>query len=193
MTRPIGWIDMLDDLINSNKTYEDVNKALKKQFGDENGTLSGVDYRKRKAELVGGAGVDEGLEGLRERKQVKKEPKPKPNWSKQKQTVADSSKLASIINMGIYQGAFPFCANKELKQEHIQEINPGGAVVATLNYYFPEAKLEHPLVTLGIRVVILYIKFKSVCSKVKETKDKTLSFGASKDGLKPGMKTERRG
>ena len=187
-----GWKEMLDDLINSNKTYEDVNASLKKQFGDEDGTLSGADYRMRKAQLVGGARVDEKLDGLRERKQVKKA-KPRPNWTKQKQTAADTTKLAQIINMGIFQGMMPFCKNQQLKEEHVQEINPGGAIVANINYYFPESKLEHPLVMLGIRAVILYIKFKSVCGKIKEVKDGVLPFGKNKDGIKPGMKTERRG
>lgn len=191
MTKPIGWDNMLDDLINANKNYEDTNAALKKQFGDE-GTLSGVAYRGRKAKLTGGAEVDEKIEGLRERKQVKKE-KPKPAWTKQKQSAADSSKLAQIINMGIYQGIFPFCANKELAESDVQEINPGGAVVANISYYFPESKLEHPLIMLGIRAVILYVKFKAVCGKINKTTGKVLSFGKNEEGLKPGVKTEKRG
>ena len=190
-TRPEGWEEMLEDLINSNKTYEDVNAALKKLFGDEAGALSGATYRERKAKLVGGAEVDEKIAGLRGRKQVKPQ-KAKPAWTKQKQTAADTSKLAQIINMGIYQGMMPMCANRELKEEHVQEINPGGAIVANISYFFPESKLEHPLIMLGIRLVILYIKFKSVCSRIEKTTKTVLPFGSSKDGLKPGLKTERR-
>lgn len=189
--KPIGWDKMLDDLINSNKNYEDANAMLKEQFGDE-GTLSGAAYRERKTKLTGGAEVDEKIENLRERKQVKKE-KVKPVWSKQKQSAADNSKLAQIINMGIYQGIFPFCANKELAESDVQEINPGGAVVANISYYFPESKLEHPLIMLGIRVVILYVKFKAVCGKIEKTTGKILTLGKSNEGLKSGAKTERRG
>lgn len=96
--------------------------------------------------------------------------------------------------MGVYQGMLPFCANKELKEGDVQEINPGGAVIAIITYYFPESKLEHPLVMLGIRVVILYIKFKSVCGKLQQVKDKVAHMGKSSslDGLKPGMKTDIR-
>ena len=189
--RPAGWEEMLNDLINSNKNYEDTNEQLKKQFGNE-GTLSGVTYRERKAKLIGGMKVDKEIEDLGNRKNLKKEKKARPVWSKQKQTASDSSKLAQIINMGIYQGIIPFCTNKELKEEHVQEINPGGAVVANISYFFPESKLEHPLIMLGIRVVILYIKFKAVCGRIEKIKGTVLNLGKSGEGLKPGLKTERR-
>ena len=93
--------------------------------------------------------------------------------------------------MGLYQGILPFCENRELTEAHVQEINPGGAIVANISYYFPESKLEHPLVMLGIRVVILYIKFKSVCGKIQRVREVS-SVGGGKGGLKPGMKTETR-
>jgi hypothetical protein len=189
--KPEGWDDLLDDLIRAKFNYEDTNKGLKKKFGDM-GVVSGVDYQEHKTKIDGGAEVDEKIDEIGTRKHVKK-PKPKPAWSKQKQSAADGSKLAQIINMGIYQGMLPFCANKELKEEHVQEINPGGAIVGNINYFFPETKLEHPLVMLGIRVVILYIKFKSVCGKVQrivQAKNKEPQGAAG--GLKPGMKTEIR-
>jgi len=90
--------------------------------------------------------------------------------------------------MGIYQGMMPFCESKQLREEHVQEINPGGAIVANINYYFPETKLDHPLVLLGVRMVILYVKFKSVCSnlRLKQPSEQ------QQQGLKPGMQTDRR-
>ena len=191
--KPEGWIETLDDLIRANFNYEDTNIALKKKFGDK-GTLGGPDYRSRKSELLGGEKVDEKIDELGERKRIKK-PKPSPPWSKQKQTVADGSTLAKVINVGVYQGMLPFCENHELKEEHVQEINPGGAIVANITYFFPESKLEHPLVMLGIRVVILYIKFKSVCSKVHEkvnSKGEYPPITKPGQGLKPGMKTDMR-
>ena len=191
--KPEGWIETLDDLIRANFNYEDTNLALKKKFGDK-GTLGGPDYRSRKSELLGGEKVDEKIDELGGRKRIKKE-KPPPSWSKQKQTVADGSTLAKVINVGVYQGMLPFCENHELKEEHVQEINPGGAIVANITYFFPESKLEHPLVMLGIRVVILYIKFKSVCSKVHEKvnlKGEYPPITKPGQGLKPGMKTDMR-
>jgi hypothetical protein len=189
--KPEGWEETLDDLIRAKFSYEDANNALKKKYGDE-GTLGGDIYREHKTKLFGGDKVDEKLDNLGTQKRIKK-PKLKPPWTKQKQSAADSSKLAQIINMGFYQGMLPFCANHELKEEHVQEINPGGAIIANITYYFPESKLEHPLVMLGIRVIILYIKFKSVCGRIQKTVGRENSeSGSATGGLKPGMKTERR-
>ena len=70
-------------------------------------------------------------------------------------------------------------------------MNPGGAVVATISFYFPEQKMDHPLVILGIRIVIMYVKFKSVCSRAQKAVGDISHVGAGK-GLKPGMKTDVR-
>jgi hypothetical protein len=91
----------------------------------------------------------------------------------------------------------PFCATQNLKEEDVQEINPGGAIVANVNYYLPDTKLEHPLVMLGVRIVILYLKFKSVCTEIKDlgAKGNIAHLGKSAgapQGLKPGMKTDVR-
>lgn len=196
MEKPDGWNDTLDDLIRANFTYGDANIALKKKYGDDEGTLSGATYRERKSVLLGGDKVDEKIDDLGGKKRAAK-PKKNPLWTKQKQTQADNSQLAHIINMGLYQGMLPMCANHELKEEDVQEVNPGGAVVANISYYFPESKLEHPLVMLAIRIVIMYIKFKSVCGRIEKGVKGvplTLSGGSKADGggLKPGMQTEKR-
>lgn len=183
-----GWNDTVDDLIRAKFDYENCNAGLKKKYGDE-GAIGGSEYRERKAKIDGGAKTDEKLKEVGERKRVKT-PKPKaaPVWDKKKQVAADSSKLAEIINMGLYQGIKPFCATQQLEQEHVQEVNPGGAVVATINYYFPATNLDHPLVTLGMRVVILYIKFKAVCGKLQKGKDPAVQ-GTPMSGIKSGIKT----
>jgi hypothetical protein len=189
VTRPEGWSETVDDLIRAKFNYDNTNTGLKKKYGDA-GAIGGDEYRKRKTLLTGGDKVDEKLDDLGTRKQASKK-KTLPAWSSGKQKAADGSKLAQIVNMGIFQGMMPFCENHELKEEHVQEINPGGAIVANINYYFPEQKLDHPLVLLGIRVVILYIKFKSVCGSIKKGKGPQQSM-APQMGLKPGMKTEMR-
>lgn len=189
--RPPEWEDTVNDLIRANFDYQSTNMALKKQFGTTAGAIGGDEYREHKDKLSGGAEVDEKIDELSERKRVKKTKKP-PVWNKQKQTQADNSKLAQIINMGVYQGMIPFCTNQELKEEHVQDINPGGAIVANISYFFPESKLEHPLVMLGIRVVILYIKFKSVCGRIQKTKDNVIHTGKGGTGLKPNMQTDQR-
>lgn len=190
--KPEGWEQALDDAIIKGKNYENTNISLKELYG-EDGVVGGSTYRTHKLKLTGGDEVDEKLDELGKRREVKpqKQAKPKAAWTKKKQTDADGTTLAKIINMGVFQGMLPMCANKELTEEDVQEINPGGAVVANISYFFPESKLEHPLVLLGIRVVILYLKFKSVCGKIKKVKGETTHVG-SKDGLKPGLKTEIR-
>ena len=186
---PEGYEETLKDLILAKFNYENANAALKKRYGDIEGALDGTLYRETKEKLTGGDKVDEKLDdlGLGAQKQTKSK-KQQTLWSVGKQKAADASKLAQIVNMGIYQGMMPFCENRELQEADVQEINPGGALVANINYYFPEQKLDHPLVLLGIRVVILYIKFKSVCSRLIDQKQ----AGPIQKGLKPGMKTDIR-
>ena len=186
--RPEGWEETLNDLIRAKFNYENTNIALKKKYGDA-GAVGGDTYRQCKAKLTGGDRVDEKLDELGSSKRVKSK-KPLPAWSSAKQKAADGSKLAQIVNMGIYQGAMPFCETKQLQEEHIQEINPGGAIVASINYYLPDTKLDHPLVLLGIRLVILYVKFKSVCSNIKPAKESPQR--GMQQGLKPGMQTDMR-
>jgi hypothetical protein len=187
--KPKGWAETVNDLIRANFDYQSTNLALKKKFGDV-GAIGGDIYRQFKDKITGGDKVDEKIDDLGARKQASKK-KPLPAWSSGKQKAADGSKLAQIVNMGIFQGMLPFCENKELKEEHVQEINPGGAIVANINYYFPEQKLDHPLVLLGIRVVILYIKFKSVCGGIRKGKAPQQPTGQQM-GLKPGLKTDMR-
>jgi hypothetical protein len=186
--KPKGWAETVNDLIRANFDYQSTNLALKKKFG-EAGAIGGDIYRQFKDKITGGAKVDEKIDDLGARKRPAKK-KTLPAWSSGKQKAADGSKLAQIVNMGIYQGMMPFCENHELKEEHVQEINPGGAIVANINYYFPEQKLDHPLVLLGIRVVILYIKFKSICGGIK--KGKAPQQMGQQMGLKAGLKTEMR-
>ena len=188
--KPDKWLETLDDLIRANFSYEESNKALKEKFGDK-GTLGGPDYRTRKNELLGGEKVDEKIDELGKQKRAKPKKPPAPAWTKGKQQAADTSQLAKIINMVVYQGMMPMCENQELGEEDVQEVNPGGAVVATISYYFPGQQMDHPLVILGIRFVILYVKFKSVCSRVQKSVADVTHIGSSK-GMKPDMKTEMR-
>jgi len=190
--KPEGFEETLADLIRAKFNYENANAALKKKFGEARGALDGSLYREMKSKLTGGNKVDEKLNdlGTKARKQVKPK-KIQPEWTTGKQKAADNSQLARIINMGLYQGMMPMCANQELQEQDIQEVNPGGAVVATISFYFPEQKMDHPLVILGIRIVIMYVKFKSICSRAQKAVGDVTHVGAGK-GLKPEMKTEVR-
>jgi hypothetical protein len=79
---------------------------------------------------------------------------------------ADNSQIAKVLNHLIF-GLTP-CKNKQLSEEDIQEINPAGAVVASVMVVAPDIPLNHPFLILGIRLVTLYIKVRTVCNKVSE-------------------------
>jgi hypothetical protein len=116
--------------------------------------------------------VDEALgksaERRAEREDKKKTQQRKAHWSPQKQKSADDSKLAELINTGIYHGVFPFCKSQELKVEDVKEINLGGAVVGSVLYFFPDINLDHPLIVLTTRGILFYIRFRTICSQIRE-------------------------
>ena len=108
-------------------------------------------------------------------------------WSKQKQTAADTSQLAKVINKGLFAGLIPLCKNKELTEKDVQDVNLGGAIVGTVSYLVPGVNLDHPLIVLATRGIILYLKFKSICTKIEEMKGK---IEDALTGIKPGLKKE---
>ena len=130
--------------------------------------------------------IDEGLAlaGQKREKREKKQAKKLIDWNPQKQKKADESKLAELINQGIF-AAVP-CPKKGLKFEDVQKINVGGSVIATVQYYFPDFNLDHPLVVLTTRVILLVIKVKQLCymiqKKVEEIND---NLNDKLSGIKP--------
>jgi hypothetical protein len=185
--KPEGWEDSLKDMINSGKNWKLCNKELKELYGEE-GALGGSTFRRHKKDLTGGKDVDNDLEALAELKKGEKPEKPpRPAWTKQKQSAADTSKLAQIINKGMYAGLMPFCANKNLQEKDVQEINLGGAVVGTVQYLVPGVNLDHPLVLLATRGIILYLKFKAICGKIEQIK---AHIDESIGGIKQGWTKE---
>jgi hypothetical protein len=181
--KPESWDTALDNKINEGKNFKVTNAELKQEFGEE-GTVGGSTYRKHRDKLTGGPDVDNKLgeigEAVKEKSQ--KKAAPRPAWTKQKQTAADTSKLAQIINKGMYHGLMPFCKNKALTEEEVQAVNFGGAVVGTVGYFFPGVNMEHPLILLATRGIILYLKFKAICSKIVEIKDKLTNIGGEQVG-----------
>lgn len=180
--KPEGWETSLKDCINEGKNFKVTNAELVKKYGPE-GAVGGSTYRKHRDKLTGGPDVDNKLGAIGEA--TKEEPKakaPRPAWNKTKQTAADTSKLATLINKGMYAGLMPLCKNKKLQENDVLDINLGGAVVGTVQYFIPNVNLEHPLILLATRGIILYLKFKSVCNKVAEIKDKITSIGGDQAG-----------
>jgi hypothetical protein len=182
--KPEGWEDVLKDYINEGKNFKTANADLIALFGEGHG-VGGSTYRKYRKEMTGGPDVDSKLGEIKEvldKEKPQKKTPPRPAWTKQKQNAADTSKLALIINKGMYHGLFPFCTNKALTEEDVQEVNLGGAVVGTVGYFFPDINMEHPLILLATRGIILYLKFKAICSKIVEIKDKLSHIGGEQVG-----------
>ena len=187
--KPDGWEDALKDMVVSGKGFKVCNEELKELFGDEGGVAPST-FKRHKKNAMGAAETEERLSEIGERVKGEKPEKTKPQrpaWTKQKQTAADTSKLAVIINKGLFAGLMPICKNKALTEKEVQDVNLGGAIVGTVQYMVPGVNLEHPLVLLATRGIILYLKFKAICSKVEEMKGK---IEDALTGLKPGIKTE---
>ena len=192
--KPEGWEKDLKDLIAQGKNHKESETALKATYGDEEGKVGASTYQRHKKALTGGPEIDGKLKDIKDIRADEKPSKPpRPAWTKQKQSAADTSKLAHLINKGMYSGLMPFCKNKALKEEDVQDINLGGAVVGAVQYYVPELNLEHPIVMLLTRGIMLYLKFKQICNRVGEIVEKIKHIGADgvKGGVKPGFADEK--
>ena len=82
------------------------------------------------------------------------------------QTDADTSQVAKLVNHLIF-GMIP-CKNRKLTEEEVQQINPGGGIIASVMIVAPNLPLNHPFLILGIRLVTLYLRVKMVCNVVTE-------------------------
>lgn len=149
--------------IKSGKDYSQTKEMLEKE-GIEYPALKNSFYV-WKQQIFPTQKVDEGLakagEKRKERETNHEKTRKRVDWTSQKQKKADESKLAELINRGVFS-VIP-CPSKRLTPEEVQKINVGGSVVASLQYYFPDFNLDHPLVVLTVRIILLVIKVKSIC------------------------------
>ena len=121
-----------------------------------------------------------------EREVEKKKVQRRAKWSTQKQKAADESPLAKLINKGVFHATLPFCKTRALKEEDVQDINVGGAAVANILYFFPDVNLDHPAIVLTTRIILFYIKFKAICSAMKQKMDELKAKVVGGDsGIKP--------
>lgn len=89
-------------------------------------------------------------------------------WSNADQNTSDKSPLAKIINQAVYMFMYPACKNKKLTQKDIDEVNLGGALVGLLMYLIPNFSPNNPIVLFPVKIIMLFIKFKHICSVVTE-------------------------
>jgi len=169
----------MKELITEGVKYKEANETIKEEFGEG---VAGSSYSKMKSKLFPEEQVTGALEKSSEKREKKKEKKDTPKKTssdfKAEQEKADDSKMAGILNKGFFFG-IP-CPNKELKQEDIDEINPGGAIVGVMQYYVPQFDVNHPVVVLLLRSVLLLVKVKRVCYTVKEKVGEAIHGGEQK-------------
>jgi len=190
-----GWYNMkaknkerVLQLIREGKNYSETNKELQEKESD---SIAGSTYYRLKESVFPKEKMDKALEGAREkrveREQKEHKDKRKVLWNSKKQKEADESNLAKLINKGVYHGVFPFCKSGQLKEENVQDVNLGGAVVANILYFFPDVNLDNPLIVLATRGILFYLKFKQICSSIREKAEdiKAAVMGGS-SGIKPG-------
>lgn len=164
--KPAGFSVRVRELIAEKKPYAEANEILKKEYDGVG--LAGSSYYKATQKMF----PEEEVTGAVEKHKLKKEKAARGRPPKEKvdfagaQKKADESKLAKILNQGIFLGV-P-CPNNQLKQEDIDEVNPGGAIVGVLQYYVPQFNPEHPVVVIVLRMVLLVVKIKNVCWSVKK-------------------------
>jgi hypothetical protein len=190
--KPDGWEQGLKDKIAEGKNWKLCDKELRELYGEE-GKVASPTFQRHKKALTGGKEVDNDLKALGDIKRGEKPEKKKaqrPPWNKGKQNAADSSKLAILINKGMYSGLYPFCPNKKLTEADVQDINLGGAVVGTVQYMLPDVNLEHPIILLATRGIMLYLTFKRICGKIGQIKEKLAHVGGDESGIAGAWKGE---
>ena len=178
------------ELIREGRNYSETSKELREKESD---SIAGSTYYRLKESVFPKEKMEEALESSKikrvEREDRKERDKRKVVWNSKKQKEADESKLAELINQAVYHGTFKFCRNKELKIEDVNEINLGGGIIATVMYFLPDVNLDHPAIVLTTRVILFYIRFKTICSSVREklgeVEDKTKDVLS---GIKEGWK-----
>jgi len=182
------WKERALEFIREGKSYKSTNEQLLLEH--EQG-IGGSTYRRFKQEIFPEEKMDKALDRAHDRRleqEKGKKGKLRANkWNSKKQKEADESKLAELINQAVYHGTFKFCRNRELKLEDVNEINLGGGIVASVMYFLPDIDLSHPAIVLTTRAILFYIRFKTICSTVRE---KAVEAGQRAKDLISGVKPE---
>ena len=109
----------------------------------------------------------EALGAMKEAKENKKQPLlPTPKaWTKTRQAEADSCVFADAINEALFY--FIPCPHKNLKIEDVKQINLGGGIVGVVTYY-TNINLNHPVIVLVTRTIVLVLKVRNMCYIIQE-------------------------
>jgi len=174
--KPEGLMDDCKAAVKEGKTFKEVTEELQEKYGKKEGKIGVSTYGKLKKLAFPEGKLTDVVDEIQEGRRDKKARKALPQWSPQKQAAGDKSQLAKVLNEVLFF-AIP-CKSGELKLEHVQEINVGGGVVNTIQYAFPNIDLSNPILVLALRVGLLIVKVKKLCSDIK---------GKIKTGVKPNF------
>ena len=151
--------------IRAGKNYSETGKAL---------TAEGIAYPalktsfyKWKQEIFPEEARHGALERIAERKKGKDKDKSTQSkaWGKGKQKEADESVFAEVLNDAIFY--FAPCPQKGLTVEDVRKINVGGGIVGLVTYY-TDINLNHPIIIMVTRTIMLVLKIRAMCYRLKE-------------------------
>jgi len=174
--KPEGLMDDFKAAVKEGKTFKEVTEELQEKYGKEEGKVGVSTYGKLRKLAFPEGKLSDTIDEIQEGRRQKKAKKALPQWTPQKQAAGDKSQLAKVLNEVLFF-VIP-CKTGELKLEHVQEINVGGGVVNTIQYAFPQIDLSNPILVLALRVGLLIVKVKKLCSDIK---------GKIRTGVKPGF------
>lgn len=120
-----------------------------------------------KNEIIPEEQRQDALASIAEKREKTKQPLlPTPKaWTKQKQKESDECVFADVLNEAFF--AFIPCPEKNLKIEDIKEINLGGGIVGIVTYY-TSINLNHPVIVVITRAVLLILKVRKMCYMINE-------------------------
>ena len=150
--------------IRARLNYSQTKKELEK---------AGIDYPalktsfyKWRQEIFPETARQDALTELKEQKDKKTQKTPqRPAWNKTKQTEADTSVFADVMNEALFH--FIPCPHKGLTVEDVKQINVGGSVVGLVTFY-TNINLNHPVIVFVTRTIMLVLKVRKMCFMINE-------------------------
>ena len=174
------WKTRAQELIKSGQDYKSTNETL---LQEHKLGIGGSTFRRFKAAIFPEEMRERALSSMKEKRSSKKPEMSRKVWTKVKQTEADLSPFAGVINQAMF--SFIPCPNKNLTIEQVNEINLGGSIVGVISYY-TNVNLNHPLLILLTRVLLLVIKVRAMCFRVQE---RVSEIQSKVEGLRKGVLT----
>ena len=162
--------------IRAGKNYSETKELLEKE--DIKYPALKSSFYKWKEEIFPENLRSEALRTMKEKREgAKKSLLPTPKaWNKGKQKEVDECVFADVLNEALFY--FIPCPQHNLKIEDVKQINLGGGIVGVVTYY-TNINLNHPVIVLVTRAILMVLKVRQMCyivnEKMAEIKDKARS------------------